>query len=74
MYNPLATSASVQYTLQLTKILILRSEGILKKMSYERRVYKSVNIYCSAIGIYSPTFNDNKTFSKHINATLLQLI
>ena len=32
---------SVQYIGRLTKILIL--EGILKKISYERRVYESVD-------------------------------
>ena len=35
--------------------------------------YLSLNIYCSAIVIYSKTFNNNTTFSKQINATLFQL-
>ena len=39
LFNPLVHS--VQYKGRLTKILIL--EGILKKISYERRVYESVN-------------------------------
>ena len=41
LFNPLVHS--VQYKGRLTKILFLILEGILKKISYERRVYKSVD-------------------------------
>ena len=39
LFNPLVHN--VQYKGRLTKILILK--GILKKISYERRVYESVD-------------------------------
>ena len=31
------------YSVRIAKILILKSEGIIKKISYERRVYESVD-------------------------------
>ena len=31
------------YSARMTKISILKYEGIIKKMSYERRVYESVD-------------------------------
>ena len=40
-YNPLAPI--VEYTLHFTKIFILK-EGIIKNLSYERRVYESADV------------------------------
>ena len=42
MAIPLAPS--VEYTLHLTKILILRQEGIIIFFSYERRIYEPVDV------------------------------
>ena len=41
--NPLAPS--VEYTLHLTKIMIFKYEGIIAKISYERRVYESEDVW-----------------------------
>ena len=39
--NPLLHTG--HYCVRMTKILILKLEGIIKKISYERRVYESVD-------------------------------
>ena len=36
---------NVEYSLCLTKILILKKEGSIKKNSYEHRAYESVDIW-----------------------------
>ena len=40
-YNPLVPSA--HKSVRIAKILILKLEGIIKKISYERRDYESVD-------------------------------
>ena len=41
MINPLLHTG--HYCVRMTKILILKQEGIIKKISYERRAYESVD-------------------------------
>ena len=48
--NPLAQS--VEYTLHLTKILILKLERIIGKISYERRIYESADVAGAYLGLY----------------------
>ena len=40
-FNPLLHTG--HYSVDMTKISILKLEGIIKKISYERRVYESVD-------------------------------
>ena len=42
LYIPLISS--VEYSLHLTKISILKYEGSIKKISYECRAYESVDV------------------------------
>ena len=41
MFNPLVPRA--HKSVRIAKILILKLEGIIKKISYERRAYESVD-------------------------------
>ena len=63
--DPLVPSA--HKSVRIAKISILKLEGIIKKISYERRDYESVDENCHILGYVSKNYEKKNLVHKGLN-------